>query len=59
MDSESYHPGRETIDSFDPETREEILRLMPSLDAMMGYGYGPAARVSLRKYEAEALFRAA
>ncbi|MEP2532330.1 choice-of-anchor L domain-containing protein [Shimia sp.] len=59
MDSESYHPGRETIDCFDAETREEILRLMPNMDAMMGYGFGPAARVSLRKYEAEALIRTA
>ena len=59
MDSESYHPGRETMDSFDAETREEILRLMPNMDAMMGYGYGPAARVALRRYEAEALLKVA
>ncbi|WP_299349296.1 choice-of-anchor L domain-containing protein [uncultured Shimia sp.] len=58
LDSESYHPGVETLDSFDPETREEILRLMPSSDALLGYGYGPAARVSLRTLEAKALMRA-
>ena len=58
LDSESYHPGQETIDAFDPETREEILRLMPNDDALMGYGYGPAARVSLRAFEAKALLRA-
>lgn len=59
LDSESYHPGQETLDSFDAETRDEILRLMPNSDAMMGYGFGPSARVSLRKFEAEALMAAA
>ncbi|MCT8158784.1 choice-of-anchor L domain-containing protein [Pseudoruegeria sp. SHC-113] len=54
--SESYHPGRETMESFDPETRAEILRLMPTSDALTGYGYGPSARVSLRGYESRALF---
>ena len=58
LDSESYHPGHETMEAFDPETREEILRLMPNDDALMGYGYGPAARVSLRAFEAKALLRA-
>lgn len=59
LDSESYHPGNETLDSFDADTRDEILRLMPNTDAMMGYGFGPCARVSLRKYEAQALLTAA
>ncbi|MFY0659770.1 MAG: choice-of-anchor L domain-containing protein [Shimia sp.] len=59
LDSESYHPGQETLDSFDADTRDEILRLMPNSDALMGYGFGPSARVSLRKYEAEALMAAA
>lgn len=59
MDSESYHPGRETIASFDGETRAEILRLMPNLDALTGYGYGAAARVSLKRYETMALISVA
>lgn len=59
MDSESYHPGRETLDGFDADTRDEILRLLPNMDAMMGYGFGPSARVSLKKYEAHALLKAA
>lgn len=58
LDSESYHPGNETMDSFDAETRAEILRLMPNDDALMGYGYGPSARVSLRSFEVKALMRA-
>ena len=49
--SESYHPGRETIDSFDPETRAEVLALMPNLDALCGFGYGPTARTVLKSRE--------
>jgi len=58
LDSESYHPGRETIDSFDAETREEILRLMPDAADHDGFGYGPAARPSLKGYESRALIGA-
>ena len=58
MDSESYHPGDQTLDSFDSDTRDEILRFMPSMDAMMGYGFGPTARLSLRGYECDVLMRA-
>jgi hypothetical protein len=49
--SESYHPGRETIDSFDPETRAEVLELMPNLDSLCGFGYGPTARTVLKSRE--------
>lgn len=55
LESESYHPGRQTIDAFDAATRDEILSLMPNMDAWMGYGYGPTARTSLRHPEAVAL----
>lgn len=58
LDSESYHPGHETLEAFDIETREEILRLMPNTDKLTGYGYGPSARISLRRYEAMTLLRA-
>lgn len=58
LESESYHPGDQTLDSFDSGTRDEILRLMPSMDSMMGYGYGPTARLALRSYECDALMRA-
>lgn len=59
LDCESYHPSHETLDSFDPATRKEILSHMPNSDRFMGYGYGPAARVSLRAQEAKALLHAA
>ena len=58
LESESYHPGRETIGSFDAETRDEILRLMPDAAEAEGFGYGPAARPSLRGYESRALLEA-
>ena len=58
LDSESYHPGRETVESFDAETREEILRLMPDAADHDGFGYGPSARPSLRGYESRAFLDA-
>lgn len=59
LDCESYHPSKVTLEAFDADTRAEILGLMPNTDDRMGYGYGPSARVSLRKTEAEALLTAA
>ncbi|TDE37115.1 choice-of-anchor L domain-containing protein [Antarcticimicrobium sediminis] len=58
LDSESYHPGQETIGSFDADTRDEILRLMPDARAAADFGYGPAARPSLKSYESRALLDA-
>jgi len=58
LDSESYHPGQETIGSFDAETRDEILRLMPDAGAVEDFGYGPSARPSLKSYESRALLEA-
>lgn len=55
LDSESYHPGRETLASFDADTRDEILRLMPDAGAVEDFGYGAAARPSLKGYESRAL----
>lgn len=58
LESESYHPGEETLDSFDAETRAEILRLIPEAANDGTPAYGPAARMSLRSYESQALLRA-
>lgn len=55
LDSESYHPGQATLDSFDADTRDEILRLMPGLEDVTDTSYGPAARLSLRPFEARVL----
>ncbi|MBA85998.1 choice-of-anchor L domain-containing protein [Thalassobius sp. S69A] len=57
--SESYHPGQETLNSFDADTRAEILRLMPGLADFEGVEYGPAARLALRPYEAQVLLASA
>ena len=56
LQSESYHPGDQTLDAFDAATREEILRLAPGADGS-GAGIGPAARLSLKSYEARLLAR--
>ncbi len=53
--SESYHPGDQTLGAFDPETRDEVLRLMPDLTEP-GFGYGPTARPTLQGFEARMLF---
>ena len=51
LESESYHPGAETLESFDGETRAEVLELMGGdLSA-----YGASARMSLKPFEARAL----
>lgn len=57
LESESYHPGEETIGSFDAETREEILRLMPEAETAAEFGYGPSARPSLKSFESRALLK--
>lgn len=54
LESESYHPGVETLDSFDGETRQEVLELMGGDPT----SYGASARLSLRSYEARALLSA-
>ncbi len=57
LPSESYHPGDCSIDAFDEETRAEILRLMPELAQEGKDAYGPAARVSLKRHEANVLLQ--
>lgn len=52
--AESLHPGKDNLDGFGQESREEILKIFPELrnDAM---AYGPSARPTLRSHEARAL----
>ncbi|TNJ41559.1 Hint domain-containing protein [Phaeobacter sp. B1627] len=50
LESESYHPGAETLDAFDVETRDEILNLMAEIGE-----YSPTARVALKSYESRLL----
>ncbi|MGB1214168.1 MAG: Hint domain-containing protein [Pikeienuella sp.] len=52
--AESLHPGKDNLDGFGRESREEILKLFPELRTNV-MSYGPSVRPSLRSYEARAL----
>ncbi|MEO5619862.1 MAG: Hint domain-containing protein [Cypionkella sp.] len=52
MEVESLHPDRSLMRQLDAATQAAILRLLPNTDALMGYGYGPTARICLRRAEA-------
>lgn len=52
LEVESLHPDRTMMRQLDAETQASILSLLPNTDALMGYGYGPTARICLRKSEA-------
>lgn len=52
--TESLHPGRESIDGFGAEAREEIFTLFPELRNDLD-SYGPMARSCLKGYEAKVL----
>lgn len=49
MLTESFHPGELTIDQFDHEARDELLRLFPELINLASYG--ETARRCLKGYE--------
>lgn len=52
LESESYHPGAETMDAFDAETRAEVLDLMADQTS-----YGPTARPTLKSHESRLLLQ--
>ncbi|QIZ81221.1 Hint domain-containing protein [Thalassovita gelatinovora] len=52
LETESFLPGPQMNSSFERETMAEICQLFPELDPETGDGYGPAARRTLRGYEA-------
>ena len=54
--SESFHPGEQGIGWMAEEVREEIFEIFPQLRVEIE-GYGPAARTSLKAFEARALKR--
>lgn len=53
--TESFLPGPQTTQSFEREIVEEICTLFPEIDPDTGEGYSPAARRTLRGYEAKVL----
>ncbi|MEQ8902695.1 MAG: choice-of-anchor L domain-containing protein [Roseovarius sp.] len=58
LPSESYHPGEQTLQSFDTETEAELQRLFPELFETGPETYGQTARYTLRSFEARALLGA-
>jgi len=54
--SESFHPGEQGMSWLEEEMREEIFAIFPELRVQLD-GYGPAARMSLKAFEARALKR--
>lgn len=53
--TESFLPGPQTMEILDRPVLEEIRALFPALDPETGLGYGPAARPTLRGFEAQVL----
>ncbi len=52
--SESFHPGIQAWNSFEDETRQEILSLFPNLASHGITAYGPPARPSIQSFETRA-----
>lgn len=55
LETESFLPGPQTHSVFDQPQLDEIHRIFPELDTSTGLGYSPAARRTLRGYEASLL----
>lgn len=53
--TESFLPGPQSSNLMDQPVIDEICALFPELDPSTGQGYGPAARRTLRGYEARLL----
>lgn len=55
--TESFLPGPQTTAVFEQDTVNEICTLFPELNALTGEGYSPAARRTLKHFEARVLFQ--
>ncbi len=55
LETESYLPGPQTNKSFETEVVAEICALFPEIDPETGIGYPPAARRTLKRFEADLL----
>ncbi len=55
LETESFLPGPQTAKSFEAEIVQEICALFPEIDPETGAGYSPAARRTLKRYEAQLL----
>jgi len=59
LTTESFLPGPQTTKLFEQPIVDEICALFPELDPKTGEGYSPAARRTLRHFEARLLSKAA
>ncbi|MGJ8543939.1 MAG: Hint domain-containing protein [Sulfitobacter sp.] len=57
LETESFLPGPQTSASFEAEAMQEIMALFPELDPQADGPYPPAARRTLRRFEAELLLK--
>ncbi|MFX0546405.1 Hint domain-containing protein [Roseovarius sp. S1116L3] len=55
LETESFLPGPQTARSFEAQMVEEICAIFPQLCPETGAGYSPAARRTLKRYEAQLL----
>ena len=55
LPTESFLPGPQLADSFEEEIAAEIYELFPEIDPATGLGYSPAARRTLKPFEAQLL----
>lgn len=55
LETESFLPGPQTAHIFERPALEEICAIFPDLDPHTGEGYSPAARRTLRHFEAQLL----
>ncbi len=59
LETESFLPGPQTASSFEAEIIDEICAIFPEICRETGRGYSPAARRTLKPYEAQLLMSAA
>ncbi|MFK7834759.1 MAG: Hint domain-containing protein [Sulfitobacter sp.] len=55
LETESFLPGPQTTKSFEQDVVDEICAIFPEIDPDTGAGYSPAARRTLKRYEADLL----
>lgn len=55
LETESYLPGPQTTDNFEPDVLAEITAIFPEIDPATGQGYSAAARRTLKRFEADIL----
>ncbi|WP_037294860.1 Hint domain-containing protein [Roseobacter sp. AzwK-3b] len=57
LETESFLPGPQITNVFEAEVLKEICAIFPEIDPATGAGYSPAARRTLRPFEAQVLVR--